>query len=55
MTFDEFSNKLKEIKEEFLKVKKNEIVTVKQLEDYLVERKLRRRSVGLRSLRGLKL
>ena len=53
MTYDEFSDKLCEIKEEFERVKNSKLVTMKQLEDYLVERKSRRQSRGLKSLKGL--
>lgn len=54
MTYDEFSGKLREIKEEYECAKKSKMSTVKQLEDYLVERKGRRFSKGLKSLKGLK-
>jgi len=53
MTYDEFSNKLREIAMEFERVKKTKLVTIDQLENYLVERKNRRLSKGLKSLRGL--
>jgi hypothetical protein len=53
MTYDEFSNKLQEIKAEFEKAKGSKLVMVKQLEDYLIERKNRRQSKGLKSLKGL--
>lgn len=53
MTYDEFSDKLKQIKSEFFSVKNKKIETVKELEEYLVERKVRPKSKKLRSLRGL--
>lgn len=54
MTYDDFSNKLREIKEEYERAKKSKMSTVKQLEDYLVERKEKRFSKGLKSLKGLR-
>lgn len=53
MTYDEFADKLKEIQDEFRHSKKSELVTIKQLEEYLMERKTRRMSRGLKSLKGL--
>jgi hypothetical protein len=53
VTFDEFSDKLREVKTEYERVKRSKLSTVKQLEDYLVERKSRRMSRGLKSLKGL--
>lgn len=53
MTYDEFSNKLDDIKREFKHAKNHELTTVKQLEDYLMERKYKRTSGKLKSLKGL--
>lgn len=55
MTFDEFSDKLKDIKIEFAKVKGRDMSTIAELEQYLVERKNRRLSRGLKSLKGFDL
>jgi aromatic ring-opening dioxygenase catalytic subunit (LigB family) len=55
MTYDEFSDKLKEIKYEFENSKKMKLDTIKQLETFLIERKSRRFSKGLKSLKGFDL
>lgn len=55
MTYDEFSDKLHEIKDEFKRAKNCELKTVEQLESYILERKRRSLSKGLKSLRGLDL
>jgi hypothetical protein len=52
MTFDEFSNKLKEIKAEFTRIKGRDMSPIAELEQYLIERKNRRLSKGLKSLKG---
>ncbi len=53
MTYEEFADKLREIKAEFRHAKRAELQTVEQLEKYLTERKTRRMSRGLKSLKGL--
>jgi hypothetical protein len=53
MTYDEFSDKFQEIKEEFKRIKGFEMSTVFELENYLLERKNRRLSRGLKSLKGI--
>ncbi len=53
MTYDEFSVKLHDIKKEFEETKKTKLMTIDQLEKFLIERKNRRSSRGLKSLKGL--
>lgn len=53
MTYDDFSDKLREIKTEFETTKNTKLKTVEQLESYLTERKNRRKTRGVKSLKGL--
>ena len=53
MTYDEFENKLRDVKEEFKRAKGCELSTIAQLEEYMLERKSRYMSRGLKSLKGL--
>lgn len=55
MTYDDFIEKLREIKAEFKRAKRTDLITIEQLEHYLTERKSRRSSRGLKSLKGLDL
>jgi hypothetical protein len=53
MTFDEFENKLKTIKVDFEKTNGRSLITVKELEEFLLKRKVsNKRSRGLKSLKG---
>lgn len=53
MTFDDFSDRLENIKKEFASAKGKELETIKELENYLIERMASSRQRGLKSLKGL--
>ncbi len=57
MTFDEFADKLQQIKKEYLKASGKPIVTIDELESYLAIRLVRsaklNKGKGLRSLKGI--
>lgn len=54
MTYDDFSSKLQELKREFLKSRGRKMETLKELEEYVVRRKVGIRKSGkLKSLKGL--
>lgn len=55
MGYDEFADKLTKIRAEFRRLKGRELETVEELERYLSERLIKRRSRGLKSLKGLSL
>jgi hypothetical protein len=53
MGFDDFQDRLKEIKADFLKAHGRDMISIIELEQYLVRRKLTpRKSKRLKSLRG---
>ena len=53
MKFTEFSDKLKEIKDDYKKVYKKEMETIKELEQFLIIRQSRTNRRHLKSLKGL--
>lgn len=53
MSYDDFQDKLREIKEEYREIHKKELETIKELETHLVHRKMRfGKHRQLRSLKG---
>jgi len=52
MKFDEFVNKLEEIKEDYYKARGKKLETIKELEEYILRKKLR--VAGRRHLKSLK-
>ena len=52
MTYDEFSEKLEAIKKRYEERYGKEMETVKDLEDFLLVKKLKPRRRGLKSLKG---
>lgn len=59
MSFDEFSQKLQAVKEDFRKSFGRDIATIRELEEYLVRRKLSqggaKKARNLKSLKGFDL
>jgi len=56
VTFDEFSDKLREIKSDYLKAHGRELHTVEELENYLIRRKVsKKKTRALKSLKGFSL
>lgn len=55
MSFDEFSKKLQDLKDEYRRVFQKEVVTVQELEDFMARRKYRKGGRALKSLKGLAL
>ena len=55
MSFDEFSKKLQELKDEYKRIHQKEALTLRELEDFLIKRKYRKGGRALKSLKGLAL
>jgi hypothetical protein len=53
MTFNDFANKLKDIQIEFKKSRGVELKTIKELEQFIMDKKNIKLSVGAKTLRGL--
>ncbi len=53
MRYNEFAEKLKSVKTAYLKARGKELVTVRELEEFLELRVLKCRTKGVKSLRGL--
>ena len=53
MTFDDFSNKLRDVKIEYLKSRGKELETVKELEKFIIDKRNQKLSIGAKTLKGL--
>jgi hypothetical protein len=53
VSYNEFQNKLENIKREYLMVNKKELRTMEELQQFLLGKMFKNKTRGLKSLRGL--
>jgi hypothetical protein len=55
ISYEDFSNKLESIKKEYLESKSQELKTIEELHNFLLGKLFKKRTRGLKTLKGLNL